>query len=69
MDPEFNLHLQTAGVSELWRVRKPSSGGVITSWEAFDADGELVVQLFGARKPGIAEREDWRVLAESAPSL
>lgn len=69
LDPEFNLHLQTAGVTELWRVRKPSSDGVITSWEAFDADGELVVQLFGARKPGIAEREDWRALAEGVPSL
>jgi putative hemin transport protein len=69
LDPEFNLHLQTAGVAELWRVRKPSSDGLITSWEAFDASGELVVQLFGARKPGIAERQDWRALAERAPAL
>jgi putative hemin transport protein len=69
LDPEFNLHLQTAGVTELWRVRKPSTDGVITSWEAFDAQGELVVQLFGVRKPGIAEREDWRALAERAPAL
>lgn len=69
LDAEFNLHLQTSGVSELWRVRKPSSDGVITSWEAFDAEGELVLQLFGARKPGMAEREDWRALAESAPAL
>ena len=51
LDPEFNLHLKTPGVTELWRVRKPSSDGVITSWEAFDAEGELVLQLFGARKP------------------
>ncbi len=69
LDPEFNLHLQTAGVTELWRVRKPSTDGVITSWEAFDAEGQLVVQLFGARKPGIPEREDWRALAEAAPAL
>ncbi|BAN50608.1 hemin-degrading factor [Metapseudomonas resinovorans] len=69
LDPEFNLHLQTAGVTELWRVRKPSTDGVITSWEAFDAEGQLVVQLFGARKPGIPEREDWRALAETAPAL
>lgn len=69
LDAEFNLHLQTKGVTELWRVRKPSTDGVITSWEAFDAEGELVVQLFGARKPGIPEREDWRDLAESAPVL
>ncbi len=69
LDPEFNLHLKTPGVTELWRVRKPSTDGVITSWEAFDADGELVVQLFGARKPGVPEREDWRALAEEAVPL
>ena len=69
LDPDFNLHLQTRGVVELWRVRKPSVDGVITSLEAFDADGELVVQLFGARKPGMAERDDWRELAESLPVL
>ncbi|MDO9624462.1 MAG: ChuX/HutX family heme-like substrate-binding protein [Pseudomonas sp.] len=69
LDAEFNLHLKATAVSELWRVRKPSSDGVITSWEAFDADGELILQLFGVRKPGIPEREDWRALAESVPAL
>ncbi|PIA66711.1 hemin-degrading factor [Pseudomonas sediminis] len=69
LDPDFNLHLQTRGVVELWRVRKPSVDGVITSLEAFDAEGELVIQLFGARKPGMAERDDWRELAESLPVL
>ncbi|MVW76628.1 hemin-degrading factor [Pseudomonas xionganensis] len=68
LDPEFNLHLQTAGVRQLWRVRKPSTDGVITSWEAFDEQGELILQLFGARKPGVPEREDWRALAEAAPA-
>ncbi|GIZ12242.1 hemin-degrading factor [Pseudomonas sp. NCCP-436] len=68
LDPEFNLHLQTAGVTELWRVRKPSSDGVITSLEAFDAEGELVIQLFGARKPGVPERDDWRALVEALPA-
>ncbi len=69
LDPEFNLHLKSLSVAELWRVRKPSTDGVITSWEAFDADGELILQLFGARKPGIPEREDWRALAETAAAL
>ncbi|MGE8361129.1 hemin-degrading factor [Pseudomonas sp.] len=69
LDPEFNLHLKTPGVTELWRVRKPSSDGVITSWEAYDADGEIVVQLFGARKPGVPELEQWRALAEGAAAL
>ena len=69
LDPDFNLHLDMKGVAELWRVRKPSSDGVITSWEAFDASGGLIVQLFGARKPGIPEREDWRALAETSKAL
>ncbi len=69
LDPDFNLHLDTRGISELWRVRKPSSDGVITSLEAFDAKGELVVQVFGARKPGVPERDDWRALAEAPAAL
>lgn len=69
LDPLFNLHLKTPGVVELWRVRKPSSDGVITSWEAFDAQGELVLQVFGARKPGVPELQGWRELAESFPAL
>ncbi len=68
LDDAFNLHLKAAAVSELWRVRKPSSDGIVTSWEAFDADGELILQLFGARKPGTPERSDWRALAESVPT-
>lgn len=69
LDPQFNLHLKAHDIHELWRVRKPSSDGVITSWEAFDAQGELILQLFGARKPGVPEREDWRRLAEETPAL
>ncbi|QEY73605.1 hemin-degrading factor [Pseudomonas denitrificans (nom. rej.)] len=69
LDPLFNLHLKTPGVVELWRVRKPSSDGVVTSWEAFDAHGELVLQVFGARKPGVPELQSWRELAESFPAL
>lgn len=69
LDPQFNLHLKANEVHALWRVRKPSTDGVITSWEAFDAKGELIVQLFGARKPGVPERDDWRRLAEQTPAL
>ncbi|MES2818582.1 MAG: ChuX/HutX family heme-like substrate-binding protein [Pseudomonadota bacterium] len=69
LDPAFNLHLKSQSVAELWRVRKPSADGIITSWEAFDNEGELIVQLFGVRKPGIAERDDWRALAETATAL
>lgn len=69
LDPAFNLHLKTTGITELWRVRKPSVDGIVTSYEGFDADGELVIQLFGVRKPGVPERDDWRALAESATPM
>ncbi len=69
LDPAFNLHLKTTGLTELWRVRKPSVDGIVTSYEGFDADGELVIQLFGVRKPGVPERDDWRALAESTRPL
>ena len=69
LDSEFNLHLKTPAIAQLWRVRKPSSDGMVTSWEAFDEQGEMIVQLFGARKPGIPERSDWRELAESFTAI
>jgi len=69
LDEKFNLHLDTRGITELWRVRKPSTDGVITSLEVFDNQGELILQLFGARKPGVPERRDWRILAESSAAL
>lgn len=66
LDAEFNLHLKSTSVQQLWRVRKPSTDGVITSLEAFDANGELIVQLFGARKPGVPELDTWRELVHGA---
>lgn len=68
LDPDFNLHLKAGAVAQLWRVRKPSVDGVITSWEAYDAAGELILQLFGVRKPGTPECAEWRALAEATPA-
>ena len=62
IDPIFNLHLNGGLAKRCWLVRKPSEDGIITSVEVFDEQGELIVQFFGARKPGIPEREDWREL-------
>lgn len=62
LDPIFNLHLRSERFKSVWLVRKPSDDGVITSLEVFDENDDMVVQFFGARKPGIPEREDWREL-------
>src|SRR5690606_25299366 len=60
LDARFNLHANTDGITETWVVRRPSSDGIITSLECFNAQGELVVTLFGERKPGKPELENWR---------
>ncbi|MEO0992344.1 MAG: ChuX/HutX family heme-like substrate-binding protein [Pseudomonadota bacterium] len=67
LDPTFNLHLRTDRIASLWRVIKPTqTRGTITSIEAFDADGELILQLFGQRPPGEGERDAWRGMVRAA---
>ena len=65
LDPGFNLHLREDRIASAWVVRKPTADGVITSLELFDADDEMIATLFGKRKPGEAERDEWRAFAES----
>jgi putative hemin transport protein len=65
LDPDFNLHLQEAGVAAAWRVVKPTDDGAVTSIELLDAEGEVVAMLFGARKPGQPERAEWRAIASA----
>jgi putative hemin transport protein len=60
LDPGFNLHLLEDLVAEVWVVEKPTADGMVTSVEAFDADGELMAMFFGARKPGQPELLRWR---------
>lgn len=62
MDPDFNLHLKEGGIASSWLVRKPTADGDVNALEVYDADGEVIVQFFGARKPGIPELESWREL-------
>ncbi|MCD2513897.1 hemin-degrading factor [Comamonas endophytica] len=65
LDASFNLHLNTEAVASSWVVRKPTTDGWVTSLELFGAGGELIVQFFGARKPGQPELEGWRELLQS----
>lgn len=62
MDPDFNLHLNTTGIAETWVVRKPTEDGVVTAVEVFNNQGDIIVQFFGKRKPGLPELEAWRTL-------
>jgi putative hemin transport protein len=62
LDPGFNLHLREDRIAQAWAVRKPTSDGLVSSLELFDADGETVAMFFGERKPGRPELCGWRQL-------
>ncbi len=65
MDPEFNMHLNEEVVDAAWVVHKNTNDGIVSAVELFDKDGEMVAQFFGLRKPGIPQKEEWKVLVDS----
>jgi len=64
MDPDFNLHLDMSKIASTYIVRKPAEGDIVTSVEVFNEMGDLIVQFFGKRKPGIPELEEWREIVK-----
>lgn len=64
MDPKFNLHANQEDILESWVVRKPTEDGEVTALEVYDKNKELIVTLFGKRKPGIPELTEWRTIVE-----
>ena len=62
LDPDFNLHLKLSDVAQSWVVQKPTTDGVVTALELFDAAGNNILLFFGKRKPGIPEQTAWREL-------
>jgi len=65
MDPDFNLHLDMSKIAQTWIVRKPTEDGEVTAIEVFNELGEIIVQFFGKRKPGIPELQEWKELVAS----
>ncbi len=69
LDPGFNLHLNEGAICHSWVVRKPTEDGVVTAIEVLGDDGEIIVQFFGKRKPGIPELPEWQDLVAALPRL
>ncbi|TGM03194.1 hemin-degrading factor [Leptospira jelokensis] len=59
LDPIFNLHLRTDHIQTAYVVNKPTRDGMVTSIELFDKEGNLILQMFGKRKPGIPQSKIW----------
>ncbi|MEM1125016.1 MAG: ChuX/HutX family heme-like substrate-binding protein [Bacteroidota bacterium] len=69
LDPGFNLHLHEGLIDSVWVVRKPTVDGDVNALEVFDAQGELIVQFFGERKPGRHELPAWQASLDRLPRL
>lgn len=69
LDPTFHLHLRIDHIAEVWAVRKPTKDGHVTSLEAYNGDGEMIIQFFGKRHEGEGELQDWRFIVESLPRI
>ncbi|MGR9171298.1 ChuX/HutX family heme-like substrate-binding protein [Rhizobium sp. KDH_Rht_773_N] len=67
LDETFHLHLRQDHIAETWAVRKPTRDGHVTSLEAYDANGDMIIQFFGKRKEGSDERAEWRQIMENLP--
>ncbi|MCX8111912.1 MAG: hemin-degrading factor [Bacteroidia bacterium] len=65
LDSHFNLHINPAGIGRLYLVCKPTKEGPIYSVEAFGPQGEEVLWVFGARKPGTAVPPSWQAYVQS----
>ncbi len=64
MDEKFHMHLRQDHVAHAWVVRKPSADGYITSLEVFNKDEESFCLMFGERREGDKELEEWRALLD-----
>jgi putative hemin transport protein len=64
---DARLRLRRAGIAEIWRVRRPTRDGSVTSVELLDSRGRTLVTYFGQRREGMPERTDWRALADGLP--
>jgi len=69
LDEDFHLHLRTDHIAQAWAVRKPTDKGHVTSLEAYDKGGSLIIQFFGKRIEGQDERGGWRAIMESLPRI
>jgi putative hemin transport protein len=68
LDPGFNLHLRSDHIAEVWQATKATKRGDAISVEAFDADGALILQIFGVlAEPKAAEV--WNELILSLDAL
>lgn len=62
LDPDFNLHLRTEGIGQVWLIKKPSDDGWVTTINVLDNDGFEFLLIADHRVRGEAESSQWQDL-------
>jgi len=62
-----SLSINEAGIDQIWLVKKPSSIGILSTVEVYNAKGEVIVQFYSKREPRKPESDTWRALLAKLP--
>lgn len=68
LDDGYNLHLRTDHIAEVYAVTKTTRDGPTTSIEAFDAEGMIILQLFGSRRSKEGDFEAFQDMVKAMPT-
>ena len=61
LDETFHLHVKEADIAYAYVVSKPAEKGRrVTSLECFNKDHDIIISIYGERKPGVDELQSWR---------
>jgi len=63
----LSLMIHEAGIDQIWLVKKPSSVGILSTVEVYNAEGEVIVQFYSKREPRKPESDTWRSLLAKLP--
>ncbi len=69
LDDRFNLHLRLDHIAEVYAVTKANAKGPIKSIEAFDAEGQTILQAFPVSKDSNDTRDAFHALLDAQPTL
>lgn len=67
LNDTFNLHLQEQAIADSWVVKQPTADGTVTSLEAYDAQGGVVLILYSLNADSECDNLSWRDLMQSLP--
>lgn len=69
IDKRFNLHLRRDDLAESYIVTKPTKRGPAISLEAFDSEGQIILQIFADSSDGKDNITKWTELLSSFTTI